>query len=61
METANTRTDVAVVAGGMAGLAAACDLAGSGADVALVGRAPCLGGRAATRTMHTSRTDRGLA
>ena len=47
METANTRTDVAVVGGGMAGLTAACYLARSGANVALFGRGPYLGGRAA--------------
>jgi phytoene dehydrogenase-like protein len=53
METANTRTDVAVVGGGMAGLTAACFLARSGANVVLFGRAPYLGGRAATRNIHT--------
>ena len=53
METANTRTDVAVVGGGMAGPTAACYLAGSGANVALFGGAPYLGGRAATRNIRT--------
>lgn len=61
METATARTDLAVVGGGMAGLTAACYLARSGANVALFGRTPSRGGRAATRTMHTSRTDRGSA
>ena len=61
METANTRTDVAVVRSGMAGPTAACYLARSGANVAVFGRAPYLGGRAATRNIHTSRTDRGSA
>jgi hypothetical protein len=51
METANTRTGVAVVGGRMAG---------SGANVALSGRAP-YPGRAATRNIHTSRTDGGSA
>jgi phytoene dehydrogenase-like protein len=61
METANARTDVAVVGGGMAGPTAVRYPAGSGANVALFGRAPYLGGRAATRNIHTSRTDRGSA
>lgn len=61
MEAANTRTDVAVVGGGMAGLTAPCYLARSGANVALFGRAPYLGGRAATPNVHTSRKDRGSA
>ena len=37
----------------MAGLTAACYLAGSGANVALFERAPYLGCRAATRNIHT--------
>ena len=53
METANTRTDVAMVGGGVAGLTAACYLARSGANVALFERTPYLGGRAATQNMHT--------
>jgi renalase len=61
METANARTDVAVVGGGMAGLTAARVLAGSGANAALFERPPYLGCRAATRNIHTSRTDRGSA
>jgi phytoene dehydrogenase-like protein len=61
MEPANARTDVAVVGGGMAGDPAACYLAGSDANVALFERAPYLGCRAATRNIHTSRTDRGSA
>jgi phytoene dehydrogenase-like protein len=62
MGTANARTDVAVVGGGMAGLlTAACYPAGSGANAALFGRAPHLGGRAATRNVRTGRTDRGSA
>jgi phytoene dehydrogenase-like protein len=66
METANTRTDVAMVGGGMAGLPTARYLARSGANVALFERAPYLGGCAATRNIHTmpygSRiTDRGSA
>ena len=61
METANARTDVAAVGGGTAGLTAACDLAGSGAKAPPFERAPYLGGRAATRTIHTSRTGRGSA
>jgi phytoene dehydrogenase-like protein len=61
METANARTDVAVVGGGMAGPAAACYPAGSGANAALFGRATYPGRRAATRNIHTSRTDRGSA
>jgi phytoene dehydrogenase-like protein len=52
METANARTDVAVVGGGTAGLTAACNLAGSGANAALFERAPYLGCRAATRNIH---------
>jgi phytoene dehydrogenase-like protein len=53
METANARTDAAVVGGGTAGLTAACDLAGSGANAALFERVPYLGCRAATRNIYT--------
>lgn len=61
METENTRTEVAVVGGGMAGLTAACYLATLVPDLALFGRAPYLGGRASTQNIHTGRTDRGSA
>ena len=61
MEAANIRTKVALVGGGIAGPTAACYLAGSGANAASFGRAPYLGGRAATRNIRTSRTDRGSA
>jgi hypothetical protein len=53
METANARTDLAVVGGGTAGPSAARCPAGSGANVALFGRAPFLGGREATPNIHT--------
>jgi heterodisulfide reductase subunit A-like polyferredoxin len=53
METANARTDLAVVGGGTAGPSAACCPAGSGAKAALFGRAPFLGGRAAAPNTST--------
>ena len=48
MDARETKTDVVVVGGGMAGLAAACYLARAGVGVTLFERAPYTGGRAAT-------------
>jgi phytoene dehydrogenase-like protein len=53
MEQKPAQTGVAVVGGGMASLTAACYLARYGANVVLFERAPYLGGRAATRNIHT--------
>jgi 2-polyprenyl-6-methoxyphenol hydroxylase-like FAD-dependent oxidoreductase len=61
METANTRTDVAVVGGGMAGLTAACYLARSGANVALLERAHTSAAARPPGLFIRCRTDRGSA
>ena len=61
METANTRTDVAVVGGGMAGPTAACYLAGSGANVAFFGGRPTSAAARPPGTFVRCRTDRGSA
>ncbi len=60
MEAQVTRTDVAVVGGGLAGLTAACYLARAGVAVTVFEKAPALGGRAATQDYEGYRFNRGV-
>jgi hypothetical protein len=59
MRTEHTRTDAAIVGGGMAGLTVACYLARAGVDVTVFEKAPELGGRAATQNVDGFRFNRG--
>ena len=59
MEQKLAQTEVAVVGGGMAGLAAACYLARAGLAVTVFEKAPTLGGRAATRELDGFLFNRG--
>jgi phytoene dehydrogenase-like protein len=58
-QTRSSQADIVVIGGGMAGLTAACYLAGAGAGVTLFEKAPYLGGRAATREYNGFLFNRG--
>ncbi len=57
---ADTSNGAVVVGGGLAGLIAACYLAGGGLSVTLFEKAAGLGGRAATQYVHGFAMNRGI-